>query len=324
MALLTELSPDSARQLLRPYAIELADLEPLAAGSVNSNFAIRDSAGRRWFARLYEEQSLDGARAEVRLLSELADCGVPVALPVAAAGGEPVAEHDGKPFAVFHWVEGEWLCLKRVTPAACRAVGDALAQVHLSTDRLTPISGGRFRVEDIAARLDHIEADANDELIAAARTIRQSLQRYAALRSAELPTGVIHGDLFRDNTLFGANGSISALLDFESASTGPFVFDLMVTLLAWCFRDRLEPELAGALLGAYNARRPLLAMEREQLGVEGALACLRFATTRITDFSMRTAPGATPARDYRRFLARLRALEAGALKPLIAGLPSEA
>ena len=48
--------------------------------------------------------------------------------------------------------------------------------------------------------------------------------------------------------------------------------------------------------------------------VKGAL---RFATTRITDFSLRAGPSEAPARDYRRFLQRLDALESGALDAVI-------
>ena len=37
------------------------------------------------------------------------------------------------------------------------------------------------------------------------------------------------------------------------------------------------------------------------------------ATTRMTDYSLRTAPGATPVRDFRRFLSRLAEVKGGAL-----------
>jgi homoserine kinase type II len=131
--------------------------------------------------------------------------------------------------------------------------------------------------------------------------------------------GVVHGDLFKDNVLW--NGTrVVALLDFESASHGLFAFDIMVTLLAWCYGDAFDQTLVSAMLGAYVARRPLGRAERAALLVEGALACLRFATTRITDFSMRAAPGQAPLRDYRRFLARLSALEQGMLDPHLAAL----
>jgi hypothetical protein len=54
VALLTELSLARARELGRAYGVELTALEPLALGSVNSNFRATASDGRRLFARLYE------------------------------------------------------------------------------------------------------------------------------------------------------------------------------------------------------------------------------------------------------------------------------
>ena len=72
-----------------------------------------------------------------------------------------------------------------------------------------------------------------------------------------------------------------------------------------------------ALLEGYRGVRALQSEELRALPVEGAFVCLRFATTRLTDFSLRTPEGTPPVRHYQRFLARLEALEQGALTPLI-------
>jgi Ser/Thr protein kinase RdoA (MazF antagonist) len=90
-----------------------------------------------------------------------------------------------------------------------------------------------------------------------------------------------------------------------------------VCLLAWCYRDTFVIETAQALVEGYLEKRPLGSEEREQLLVQGALACLRFATTRITDFSLRAKQGQAPLRDYRRFLSRLAELEAGRLDSVL-------
>jgi Ser/Thr protein kinase RdoA (MazF antagonist) len=68
-----------------------------------------------------------------------------------------------------------------------------------------------------------------------------------------------------------------------------------------------------AFLRGYHGVRRILGDEVAALKVEGGVACLRFATTRITDFSLRAPPGKPPLRDYRRFLLRLEQIEAGAL-----------
>ena len=111
---------------------------------------------------------------------------------------------------------------------------------------------------------------------------------------------------------------IAALIDFESACRGSFLFDIMVCLEAWCYTAEFELDWCRAFLEGYESVRPLSPEERAAHVIEGSFVALRFATTRITDFSMRVAPGETPARDYRRFLARLDALECGTLLPVFA------
>jgi homoserine kinase type II len=83
----------------------------------------------------------------------------------------------------------------------------------------------------------------------------------------------------------------------------------MVTLLAWCFGDALDPSLARALAQGYAAVRPLPEPEAARLHAEGTFAALRFAITRITDFELRPR-GVGVYKDYRRFLARADALDA--------------
>jgi len=62
------------------------------------------------------------------------------------------------------------------------------------------------------------------------------------------------------------------------------------------------------------------AVEAAAMRSEGAIGCLRFASTRLTDFSLRVPDGAPPVRDYQRFLARMSAIESGALDGCIASL----
>jgi homoserine kinase type II len=312
VALLTRLSLSAAQPLARAFGLDLASVEPLAAGSVNSNFRFVTSDGRRWFARIYEEQALDGARTEVRLVSCLARAGVPVVQSLTAASGEAVLDIDGKPFSIFPWLDGEILCQRRVTAGACEQVGAALARVHLATSSVGELSEGRFRPADLRLRLARLSGAERAQFAAEIDRILERLSHYEAVRPLDIPRGVIHSDLFRDNVLW-ENGGIAALLDFESACSGSFAYDVMTTVLAWCYGQDFVPELVAALLRGYSGVRRMPPAELAALRVEGAIACLRFATTRITDFSLRAPPGQPPQRDFRRFLARLEALETGAL-----------
>ena len=77
--------------------------------------------------------------------------------------------------------------------------------------------------------------------------------------------------------------SLLALLDFESACDGAFAYDIMVTICAWCYSSRFEPALVEAFLQGYHAVRPIRGDELAALEVEGAVGCLRFATTRVME-----------------------------------------
>ena len=314
MALLTSLPLADAVRLGHEFGLDVTSVEALVVGSVNSNFALGTRDGRRYFARLYEEQGRAGALSEVALVAALARAGVPVVECLPRLDGGGVGNFQDKSFAVFPWLEGEILCQGRVTAAACETLGAALARVHLTTPALPRPSEGRFRVVDLRERLLGVERDGHRAYFDDIARIRERLAHYEAeRRSQSAPRGVIHQDLFRDNVLWTKSGELLALLDFESVCEGSFAYDVMVTICAWCYTTRFEAALVEALLRGYHRVRPLLGPEVAALKTEGAIGCLRFATTRITDFSLRAPPGQPPVRDYRRFLARLSAIEAGDL-----------
>lgn len=318
MALLTPMTLDEARAIGSSYAVTVTSFEALAAGSVNSNFRLETAEHGRLFMRVYEEQGQDGARAELGLVRELAALGIPTPLPLARPDGAYTAEHRGRPVGVYPWVEGEILCQARVSATAVCKLGVALARLHLASTQVSRVPEGRFDVRSLLRRLDHVEAT-SATYAPEARRIRAKLEAYLARAATDLPRGLIHGDLFKDNVLWRGE-EIAALIDFESASGGSFAYDLMVCVHAWCYAEAFRPELVSALLGGYSSVRPLTQHEARGLVDQGALAALRFATTRITDYSLRAAPGQPPVRDYRRFLARLDALEAGILEPALAAI----
>ena len=314
---LTDLSLLDARALGQEFGVDVAALEAVG-GSVNSNFKLTAADGRRFFLRIYEEQDMAGALAEAELLAALERHGVPTAPPVPSRAGSPAIAYLGKPVAVYPWVSGDIRCQAGVSPTDAEQVGSALARVHV-VGRDLRVPEGRFQIANLYQRLDQVARAASPELALAGQGIRARLERAERERDTALPRGLIHGDLFRDNVLWDSD-RIAALIDFESASDGPLLFDLLVCVFAWCYTDEFVPELLSAMLAGYVRIRPLTRREIGAVKSEAAVACLRFATTRITDFSMRAAPGAAPARDFRRFLARLEAVEAGALDAELARL----
>jgi homoserine kinase type II len=182
--------------------------------------------------------------------------------------------------------------------------------MHVAGDGVA-VGAGRFRLEDLRQRLEVIRGATDPALSAQAPVLEAKLAEWSARRARAVPEGLIHGDLFRDNVLWEteAGGEIAALLDFESASRGPFVFDLMVTVLSWSFGEGFHGAVARGICDGYRSVRELAEEERAALPAEGCLAALRFTITRITDYAMKGGIGPRVIKDWKRFAMRLHALE---------------
>ncbi|MDI1436272.1 homoserine kinase [Polyangium sorediatum] len=311
MGIFTALSQGDARALGARFGLVVTGARGLDAGSVNTSYELTVEGGSRVFLRIYEGASVASAEREARLLAHLAERGVPTPrpLPLASGGGSFVAEHAGKPAVVFPWIEGDVICQRGVTEAHARAVGEGLARVHLAGASFGEPLVTRFGPEDLAARLAGLRerTDAPEHVQQLLPALERQLDRLSRVSfGPTLP--VIHADLFRDNVLF-RDGALTALLDFESASSGAAAFDLMVTVLAWCFGDGLDRGLARALARGYSAVRALADDERAALHDAALFATLRFTITRITDYELRPR-GVVAFKDYRRFVARGAALSA--------------
>lgn len=309
MGIFTALSIEEARALGARFGLVITGARGLDAGSVNTSYELTIEGGSRAFLRIYEGVDAASAEREARLVAHLAAHGVPTPRPLLlASGGGFVAEHAGKPAVVFPWIEGEVVCQRGVTEAHARAVGEGLARVHLAGASFAEPLVTRFGPEDLAARLSALRerTDVPEHIRNILPALERKLDRLSRVSlGPTLP--VIHADLFRDNVLF-RDGVLTALLDFESSSSGSVAFDLMVTVLAWCFGDGLDRGLARALAGGYSAVRALADDERAALHDAALFAALRFTITRITDYELRPR-GAFAFKDYRRFVARMEAFE---------------
>ena len=315
MATLTPLLLDDARRLGAAYGLDVASVRGIPAGSVNSNYALGLASGGQVFLRVYEEQQAASAAGEARLLAHLAAEGVKTPRPRPLVGDDAeggfIAEHAGKPVAVFPWIEGDSLCQKRVTPDAARKLGAGAGRGPLRRRLVRGRAGVTLR--RAAAR----RAPAPPRGHAARRGAR--LRGGAPRRRSPSPRlaprrrrGLIHGDLFRDNVLWqGSDASPrSSISRAPRAGAAPFDLDGHDPRLV--LRRRARSRASARALGRRATPRVAPARPRQRaarLYDEGCFAALRFTITRITDFELRPR-GSGVFKDYRRFLARAATLDA--------------
>ena len=103
--------------------------EPIAAGTINTNFALATERGR-YFVRLNEGKAEADVAWEARLVTALSAAGVVTPPPLVAKDGRPYAECMRKWASVFPWRDGQHVSGDHVTPAIAETFGAALGDLH--------------------------------------------------------------------------------------------------------------------------------------------------------------------------------------------------
>ena len=239
------------------------------------------------------------------LMDHLARKGVVCPLPVHRKDGEIIGELAGRAAALITFLEGMWM--RRPTAAQCREVGKALASMHLagadfplSRPNALQIDGWRKLWDGARPRADEVEQGLVAE-------VDRDFAELAREWPKDLPSGVIHADLFPDNVFF-LGDRLSGLIDFYFACNDFYAYDLATCLNAWCFEKDHSYNLtkSTALLGGYRAVRPLEQAEIAALPLLARGSALRFMLTRLYDWLTIPDGALVQKRDPLEFVRRLR------------------
>ena len=99
-----------------------------------------------------------------------------------------------------------------------------------------------------------------------------------------LPTSIIHADLFIDNILFIKN-KISGIIDFYFSCNDFIAYELALTINAWCFNDDLTFNYKNynSLMMGFETISSLNIQEKASMNVLLRGAAVRILVTRLHD-----------------------------------------
>lgn len=315
MAVYTDVSFAEAAALLHTLNLgDLTELQGIQGGIENTNYfatSERDGQTLEHVLTVFERLTFEQLPYYLHLMKHLASRGVPVPDPVPNAEGEILLRLQGKPAAVVNKLAG---CSDLFPSLAhCEAVGTTLARMHLAGRDFAMsqpnLRGLAWWNETVPVVLPFLTSE-QAQLIRAELAYQNHVAATPAY--AALPRGAVHADLFRDNVLFEGE-ALSGFFDFYFAGDDSFLFDISVCMNDWCVQhspnadDGVHDEVrACALLGAYQAVRPLNAAERSLLGAMLRAGALRFWLSRLWDLHLPREASLLQAHDPAHFERVLR------------------
>ena len=215
MAVYTEIADQDLQNFVAEYDIgTVLSLKGITEGVENTNYLLQTDRGS-FILTIYEKRVDPGDLPFfLGLLDHLSDRGIPCPPTIHGRDGKALRHVAGKPAAIQTFLNGIWP--KRPNAMHCSEVGAALARMHLAgldypehRSNALSISGWRALVAETSNRADEILGGLGEELT-------QELEFLLSQWPDNLPTGIIHADLFPDNVFFMGN-KLTGLIDFYFA-----------------------------------------------------------------------------------------------------------
>jgi len=248
-------------RLLNDYlSCRVVSVDDQSHGYANQNYRVVTEAGK-YFVRVCMQQSIANVEQEIILMSLLKDNAFKTAYPLSRKDGDWISFLNDIPVVVYDFVEGELPLLSQ----------DTVSEIARATARLSLIS-----CPDKLTKRNAISLDDSMKIIGSEafinyshRDVTDRFEKYISILTAtlreELPQGIVHGDIFPDNTLFLGN-RLAAIIDFEEFAIDTLLFDAGMTINGFCFdQKKLDQNYMRYFLKSYNSIRQIDRLEREFL-----------------------------------------------------------
>ena len=284
MAVYTEVTDEDLRAFMSRYDLgEVVTFKGIAEGVENSNFFVRTTRSPL-ILTVYEKRVREADLPFfLGLMEHLAGRGITCPLPVRTRDGAALGHLAGRPAVLVTFLDG--IAVKRPSAGHCRAVGAALARLHEAGRDFPMRRENALSISGWPPLFAAAEAEADRVSPGLAERIRAELAHLGPRWPEDLPSGIIHADLFTDNVFF-LGEDLSGVIDFYFACTDSYAYDLAICLNAWCFEPdgSFNGTKGRAMLAGYGSVRRLEPAEVEGLPILARGSALRFLLTRLVDW----------------------------------------
>jgi homoserine kinase type II len=299
MARYTTLSPAELAHIVTQYPIGIPlKLEEIPGGFGNSNFKLITTAGE-FLLKICDEKDPAELTMQISLLQHLSEHAYPTVYPILTKDQKPLTHQTFGSVMLYPFLQGEQ---PQSSPNTLAQLGEALAKLHC----IPPIAGLPRFAMGISQMIPFFKEVQGTQFATHpfVESLKSQLESMELQLNAPLPMGLLHGDLFLDNTLFDGDQMV-AILDFEEGCYDTLLIDVGMTLIGCCYtpQHRLNLEAAQRFLDAYNASRPLTENEWKYLDGFVHYAALSIAFWRFRQFNIRR-PDAHRANTYQEMITR--------------------
>ena len=306
MAVFTHITKEDLKDFLKNYSFNNLDfIKGINEGIQNTNYKVGIDSND-YILTIYENiTDTNDINFFLELMIHLSSNNIKCPTPVKNLENKSIGKIKSKSSALLTFLEGK--SISSIEESHTYEIGKALAEMHLNVTNFKlekkndlSYNGWSDLIEINQKKLNFLEENLYNKL-------KKELNRIRDLWPKDLPSGIIHADLFPDNVLF-LNNKVSGLIDFYFSCNDFFAYDLSICINAWCFNkeNKFSKEIFKSLLKGYQELKPLTDSELENLPVLCSGSALRFLLTRVDNWNSSNEVDIVNYQDPKEFLSRLK------------------
>ena len=308
MAVYTKLPKKKLEEFFLKYNLgKVLNYKEIKEGVENTNYFIKTEKGK-FILTLYEKRVEErDLPFFISLMRNLFDNNFPSPEPIINKNGNYISEILGKKAAVISFLDGK--SKKNLNPSNCFEVGIYAAKLHSITKNLSGKRENKLSITSWRKIYDKVKKDCYKIHPNLTKVIEKNLEEIEDKWPKNIPSGIIHADLFPDNIFFKEN-KLSGFIDYYFSCNDFYAFEIAVCLNALCFEGEnqnlsFNVTKAKKYIDGYSSVRKLSEDEKNYLKILCQGAALRFLLTRVFDYLNLQKGAIVKIKDPIEYLKRL-------------------
>jgi len=308
MAIYTKLEEKDINNILSNYSIgKLKSFKGIQEGIENTNYYLLVEE-KKYILTIYEKRvNPEDLPFFSKLMTGLNNKNYKCPVPIINNKNVTISEYKGKKLMIVSFLEGK--AKQMLTPYDCKQVGIEVARMHEITKDFKIKRNNNLSVKSWRSLFNSIKDECTKINKDLPKLIDTNLIDVENNWPKNLPSGIIHADLFNDNIFF-QDEKFSGIIDFYFSCNDFYSFEIAICFNALCFdgqKNNLSFNVTKAknFIDGYSSIRKLSNEEKESIKVLSQGAALRFLLTRVFD-ALNTVEGAiVKVKDPLEYLKRL-------------------
>ena len=307
MAVYTQISIDELNLFLSKYNIDkINEFSGIKGGTSNSNYLLT-ADNKKFILTIFEERTnQENLPFYFDLMNHLNAHDIKCPEVIKDKQGNFSNSIKQKHAVITSFLTGS--SLEKIKPIHCSNLGLTIAKMHNASEKLNikrENELGFDKLGIIIEKLKTYKKHIDDEEL---KFIEDEFLFLSREISKDLPSGIIHADLFPDNIFFEEN-NLTGIIDFYFSCNDFYAYEIAICLNAWCFEDsnnEFNPTKAKYLLGSYNQERKFSNEEVEALPLLARASALRYLLTRLLDFYSHEDSDLILKKDPNEYISKLK------------------